>query len=518
MVNTLLPRGTPIPDIDLAPSYVAAMNAGRDFVSGLVLGPAAKTLVVHIARPVVYADGSRYGLNVVMEPDALGETLDVRRFAPDGVITILDPEGRIIARNPYQKGFIGGSATADIVKATRENEEGTRESVTLEGIEVFTAFCRAKCGWTVAIGTPKARFVAATQRLLYMGLGAAGLVTLTAIGLARWIARAVVRSVDSLAQDAERLARGEPPAAPRSGLVEINLVADAMRNMAATKTEAQAQLQEARDRLHSYAQELERKVEERTASLREAVTQMEEFSYTVSHDLRGPLRAMTAYAQTLLEDCGPSLGEEARGYLRRIMRASQRMDRLTSDLLNYSRVAREDLSRTRVALEPIVRGALDHYGELNPSVADIVVVTPMHDVLAHESSLTQAIANLLTNAAKFVKPGERPRITVRTERQDERVRVWVEDNGIGIPKPHQERLFRIFERTPGAGKYDGTGVGLAIVRKIVEKSKGTCGVESDGVSGSRFWIELEAASAELRSAAAPAGNPANAESESVALP
>ena len=116
----------------------------------------------------------------------------------------------------------------------------------------------------------------------------------------------------------------------------------------------------------------------------------------------------------------------------------------------------------------------------------------MHEVLAHETSFTQALANLLTNAAKFVRPGERAQITVRSERHGDRVRVWIEDRGIGIPPTQQARLFRIFERSPDARPYDGTGVGLAIVRKMVEKSGGACGVESDGRTGSRFWIELQA--------------------------
>jgi signal transduction histidine kinase len=131
-------------------------------------------------------------------------------------------------------------------------------------------------------------------------------------------------------------------------------------------------------------------------------------------------------------------------------------------------------------------------GPLNPGLADIIVVSPMHPMLAHEPSIAQAMANLLTNAAKFVKPGERPRITIRTEKRDHRVRIWVEDQGIGIPLKEQVKLFRIFERTLGARSYQGTGVGLAIVRKAIEKMGGSCGVESDGTTGSRFWIELDA--------------------------
>jgi signal transduction histidine kinase len=495
VINTRLPRGAAIPNVALDPAYVAAMQSGQTYVSNLVHGPAAQALVVHVGRPVRHENGTLYGLSIVMVPDALREALEVQRFAPDGVLSIVDRTGRIIVRNPYRSEFIGKPATSDMVRAINERDEGVGESVTLEGIPVITAFMRARCGWSVLIGSPKAKVTAASRRLLAIGLGSAFAVTAAAMAMAMWIARAVVRSVDGLAQEAEQLARGETPAARPDELQEIATVALAMRRMAATRSDAEGQLREARDRLREYAQELERKVDERTASLREAVAQMEEFSYTVSHDLRGPLRAMTTYATVLLEDYAPSLDPQAQEYLQRIVRASERMNRLTSDLLTYSRVARADLQRAPVNLEPIVRGALDHYGELSPRVADVTLVTPMQPVLAHEPALAQALTNLLTNAAKFVRPGERPRITVRTERRGPRVRVWVEDNGIGIPAGHQEKLFRIFERTPAAVKYDGTGVGLAIVRKIVEKTGGACGVESDGTTGSRFWIELESADA-----------------------
>jgi len=114
----------------------------------------------------------------------------------------------------------------------------------------------------------------------------------------------------------------------------------------------------------------------------------------------------------------------------------------------------------------------------------------LHPVVGHESSLMQTISNLLGNAVKFVAPGTIPRVRVWSEVRGENVRLWFEDNGIGIRPEHQRRIFVMFERINPSGQYDGTGVGLAIVRKAVERMNGTVGVESDGVNGSRFWIEL----------------------------
>jgi signal transduction histidine kinase len=110
--------------------------------------------------------------------------------------------------------------------------------------------------------------------------------------------------------------------------------------------------------------------------------------------------------------------------------------------------------------------------------------------LAHESSLTQAVSNLLSNAKKFVAPGTVPKIEIWTERNDGKVRLWIRDNGIGIKPQFHSRLFGMFERVNQNDRYEGTGIGLALVRKAVEKMGGTTGLQSDGINGSSFWIEL----------------------------
>jgi PAS domain S-box-containing protein len=256
------------------------------------------------------------------------------------------------------------------------------------------------------------------------------------------------------------------------------------------KTQTEEELSVAQEQLRAHAAELEQRVGERTASLREAIAQMEEFSYSVSHDLRAPLRAMNAYAQALAEDYGTRLDDTGREYLERIRRSSQRMERLTHDVLTYSRVAQSDVELREIELATLLRDVIGHYSELQPATADVTVVQPLIRVRAHESSLGQCLGNLLTNAAKFVDRGVRPKIRIWTELRGDRVRLWVEDNGIGIAPHHQTNLFRVFERAPTRLSYEGTGIGLAIVRKAVEKMGGRAGVESDGANGSRFWIEL----------------------------
>jgi PAS domain S-box-containing protein len=239
---------------------------------------------------------------------------------------------------------------------------------------------------------------------------------------------------------------------------------------------------------------LERMVNERTASLREAIAQMEEFSYSVSHDLRAPVRAMQCYAEVLREDYGAKLDEPAKKYLDRIINGGARMDQLIQDILTYSRLSRREIKLSPISLDKITREiARQHVETIRSTHAEITLEGKLLSVMGHEASLTQAIANLLNNAVKFVAPGTKPKVRVWTERRNRDVRLWIEDNGIGIKPEYQHRLFSVFERIHPEKNYEGTGIGLAIVRKAAERMGGKAGVESDGVTGSKFWIQLPAA-------------------------
>jgi signal transduction histidine kinase len=158
--------------------------------------------------------------------------------------------------------------------------------------------------------------------------------------------------------------------------------------------------------------------------------------------------------------------------------------------MTYSRISRRELRLEPVSLDKLVREVMQLYPDMRPERADINVDGPLPDVIAHEPSLTQVVSNLLSNAVKFVAPNGRPHVRVSFDRRNSQARLWIEDNGIGIKPEHQSRLFGMFERIHPERDYEGTGIGLAIVRKAVERMNGAVGVESDGISGSRFWIEL----------------------------
>lgn len=258
--------------------------------------------------------------------------------------------------------------------------------------------------------------------------------------------------------------------------------------------ETEDALKKADAELRRHTQSLETTVVERTAALRETVQELEEFSYSLSHDLRAPLRAMKGFAQILETNNAAQLDADGRVYLSRIASAAGRLDQLIQDVLAYSRVVREPIALEPVDTERLVRQLIDENPALYPANADIEVRTPLLPVLGHEAYLMQVISNLVFNAVKFVHPGQRPRVRIWTETVDSEVRLNVRDDGIGIPADAQQRLFAMFQRVHGHHVYEGTGMGLAIVRKAVERMDGTVGVESESGKGSLFWVRLRKAS------------------------
>ena len=241
--------------------------------------------------------------------------------------------------------------------------------------------------------------------------------------------------------------------------------------------------------------ELESIVSLRTAELRLSNAQLETFVYSIAHDLRAPLRAMQGFSQLLVAEHTETLNQQGRDYANFINTAAQTMDHLLADLLEFSHISQQKIELVPVALETAVENALAGCEtEIRDSKARVENIPPWPAVLAHAATLRQVLVNLISNAVKFVASGP-PTVRLRAEkRPDGIVRLWVEDNGIGIPVEFQERIFNVFQRLHTT-ECAGTGIGLAIVQKGMERMGGTVGVVSAPGKGSKFWIELPQAPA-----------------------
>jgi len=235
-------------------------------------------------------------------------------------------------------------------------------------------------------------------------------------------------------------------------------------------------------------------VAQRTQHLEEAIKSMEMFTYSIAHDLRGPLRTIDGMIGVLLEGYRKHFDETAMDYARRIQDSAGKMEELIHGLLAYGRVAHSNTPVEKVSLEWTFEQVR---AEVEPEVRSkngvIEITKPQADVVANPLLLRQVLTNLVSNGIKFVAPETPPHLRIWTEPEKNNVRIIVQDNGIGIEPQYQERIFGLFERLHGGNRYPGTGVGLAIVRKGLERMGGRVGVESESGKGSRFWLELPAA-------------------------
>jgi PAS domain S-box-containing protein len=295
-------------------------------------------------------------------------------------------------------------------------------------------------------------------------------------------------------------------------------------SVALNREKIDRELRVAQKKLNEHAHELEQKVADRTASLKQIIAELQTFSYTIAHDLRAPIRALRGYCEVLVEDYTDHLPAEAVAIVSRLRNSSVQMDALTRDLLEFSKVSRQDLTLGPLDLSQVLSDAIALGGAR--MVTCVTVQHPLHTVVANRTLVGQCVSNLLQNALKFCRPGIHPVVKIWSElvpansksgetetsqfsrsrysisepgpRTDEGstspgVRLWFEDNGIGISREAQTKIFGIFERGDRAGEYEGTGIGLAIVSRAMERMGGQCGVESTPGEGSRFWLEFRGA-------------------------
>jgi signal transduction histidine kinase len=203
---------------------------------------------------------------------------------------------------------------------------------------------------------------------------------------------------------------------------------------------------------------------------------------------------MSTFAGIILADLkeGRADSSELLDSARRIIASAARLDQLIQDALNYTKAVLQEVPLHPVALSQLIPSLIETYPNLQSDKADIRILDPLPVVLGEESLLTQCFSNLLGNAVKFVRPGTHPRVDIRVHNSSDTARITVRDNGIGIAPESRTRLFGMFERlTTG---YEGTGIGLAIVRKVVDRMGGKLGVESEPGQGSQFWVELRTVS------------------------
>lgn len=250
-------------------------------------------------------------------------------------------------------------------------------------------------------------------------------------------------------------------------------------------------LEVAQAELKEYSRGLETKVAERTRDLESRARELEAFAYTVSHDLKAPLRGVSTYSALLLESCGDKLNETGRRYAESVGKAAANMKQLIDDLLEYSRLERREMEMGPVDLRGLAESVL---AERQPVIeqchAQVEMDMALSPVTGDRTFLRHAIVNLVDNAIKFSRDAHPPQITLVGREENNQYVVSISDNGIGFDMQYKDRIFEIFQRLHRAEEFEGTGIGLSIVQRAIEKHGGRVWAQSEPGKGATFSFTI----------------------------
>jgi light-regulated signal transduction histidine kinase (bacteriophytochrome) len=249
-------------------------------------------------------------------------------------------------------------------------------------------------------------------------------------------------------------------------------------------------------------EELEQRVQERTAELEAANKELEAFSYSVSHDLRAPLRAIDGFTRMFQDSCGEKIPSESRPYLERVINNTKRMSRLIDDLLRFSRFSRQPLNKKSVAMGALVHEVFQELLSSETGRQIEVCVGGLPDCQADPALLKQVLFNLFSNAIKFTRQRQTAVIEVGSQEEDGECIYFVRDNGAGFDMKYADKLFGVFQRLHSWDQFEGTGIGLANVQRIVHRHGGRIWATAEVDKGATFYFTLVDGSARMAKAAA----------------
>jgi signal transduction histidine kinase len=470
LLHTAADPGAALPAL---PSAVASAARGTAAsTTGLLTDPVTGRMGTAIVVPLT-SGAPALALGAWLPPERVAELLERQKFPHDWIVAVLDASGTLVARSHDMKLFMGRKGSSQLVERLAHQDEAVFESVTLEGIEVVTVFSKGgtALGWTVAAGLPRDAFVAELrQRALQLAAGAIVLLLCTLL-LARWLGSRIVHSIQALRVPTAALGLGQPVVLPALSFQEAQ--------------ELGRSLQEASHRQQADAAELRRSHD----ALLQSNLDLQQYAFIASHDMRGPLNTVSSYLDLLRRKHGDQLSPTGLGLVDRAASAVRHLDQLTQALLSYAKLGENARPFATVPMAEVLHETVQALeSQLIAAQAD-VTHDDLPSVWGDRSLLTQLLHNLVGNAVKY-RRDEPLRVHVSARREGDAWRIAVRDNGIGIEPRHQARIFEIFKRLHTQSEIPGTGIGLAICRRVVQAHGGTLGVESAPGQGSTFFFTV----------------------------
>ena len=488
LMNTYLPLGATLPARVYAESIEETVRTGEPGVGNVIYSPVLDAYALAVRVPVIRDGRTRYVLTAVLRPDQIQQILSRQRMPDNGLATVVDRNYNVVARTLNAGEYFGKPASDGLVKLLGEGREaGWDITTTLEGLPVYTIYYRSpRTGWSAAIGIPTSALDAPVRRSYAMLVALVGASMLLGLVASRVVSRTLTRPMRELKEAADAIGDGRAPHLPATDLTEITSVAQALAAAHAHRETLLESERSAREREHAARVLAE-----------QANRTKDEFIAMLGHELRNPLAAVTSASLVLEESLrGAPVGGPAASATAIIRRQTRHLARLTDDLLDAGRVVigRIQLDRQPLELGAVVRSALEALGNahrLGDHEIDAAFLPVW--VSADATRLDQIVTNLLTNAVKYTPtPGK---IEVRVERDGADAVLRVRDGGIGIEPELLPRIFELFVQGPRAldRAQGGLGIGLTLVRRLVELHGGAVAVDSAGPGrGSEFTVRLPA--------------------------
>lgn len=468
LVNSYRPLGAPLPKRNIgSKAFRRVFEERRPGVSNLFKGAVTGRSLVSVDVPVIHDGKVVYDLAMTLPTDRITAILAEHPLPPHWVGLIMDSERVAVYRTLYSERYVG-KQIPPLMEAPGPGEV-VKEFHNLENVHSLASLSRSpETGWAVVIHVPKTEALASLRNWFLWTAAGTLLSSLVGVALAMLIGRNVSRSIRALIPPALELSSGKAVCQGSYGFLETDAVGKA--------------LSEASQLLH-----------ERTENLKRSNRELEEFAAVASHDLQEPLRKIIAFGERLRENNAHNLDETGQDFLRRMEGAAERMQNLILDLLEYSRVTSRPNPFASIALGSLAQEAKSDLDALLAQTGGVIDIDVLPAAEVDAAQIRRVFQNLFSNALKF--HGEAPpRVTVRGEIFEENdrkfARVYVEDNGIGFAPQYRERIFQPFHRLHGRSKFPGTGIGLAIVKKSVERHGGMVTAQSMPEMSSTFILTI----------------------------
>jgi signal transduction histidine kinase len=459
------------------------LATGKPIVSDLFVALDSGEPKIGVAIPVLRSGGVTNVLEMSVEPDTLLQIFRDQDVPATWTASISDERGMILARSVDPQATLGKPVSADLAAQIARAPEGEGLGRTWEGVRVFRTFRRCRVApWTVAVGVSTELADSRERRALFLLGGGAVLSLALGLAAAWFIGRRISASISQLSRSADAMATGQGAGPELTGVKELLELRRALI--------AAGERKHAHDQLRDENVDLDRRVRERTAELERTIKELEAFSYSVSHDLRAPLRSMEGFTSILLDQYAPLLDERGRNYLGRVSGAADQMSTLIDRLLDLAQVNRRAVSSQKVDLSAVAQEIAASLGNQAPSRPVTWDIAPGLVATGDPALLRTALENLLDNAWKFTAKHPRGRIEFGATMKDGTRVFFVRDDGAGFDMAHADKLFSPFERLHTKDEFPGTGVGLATIRRIIERHGGRIWAEGSVERGATFFFTL----------------------------